>query len=109
MNKIFINYKNKIVNRYSKKSLIDSIKNNNYKYQVINYENFLAPDDIISVVYVESNINSKGTLINENVYTLNVGLKEKEKIKDSYIFVGNYKEVIANYLINSWYLSLVPI
>lgn len=99
INKIFINYKNKIINGYSKKSLIDSIKNNNYKYQVINYENFLAPDDIISVVYIESNINSKGILINENVHTLNIGLKEKEKLKDSYIFVGNYKEVITNYLI----------
>lgn len=99
INKIFINYKNKIINGYSKKSLIDSIKNNNYKYQVINYENFLAPDDIISVVYIESNINSKGILINENVHTLNIGLKEKEKLKDSYIFVGNYKEVVTNYLI----------
>lgn len=99
INKIFINYKNKIINGYSKKSLIDSIKNNNYKYQVINYENFLAPDDTISVVYIESNINSKGILINENVHTLNIGLKEKEKLKDSYIFVGNYKEVITNYLI----------
>ena len=99
INKIFINYKNKIIHGYSKKSLIDSIKNNNYKYQVINYENFLAPDDTISVVYIESNINSKGILINENVHTLNIGLKEKEKLKDSYIFVGNYKEVITNYLI----------
>lgn len=99
IDKIFIDYKNKIIKNYSKKSLFDSIKNNNYKYQIINYENFLAPDDIISVAYIESNINSKGTLINENVYTLNIGLKEKEKLKDSYIFVGNYKEIITNYLI----------
>ena len=99
INKLIKDNKNEIRSKYKKKSLIDSIFNNNYKYQVIDYENFLAPDNIVGLVYIESNINSKGKLLKENVYSINIGLKEKEVLKDSYIFVGDYKEIITNYLI----------
>ena len=99
INKLIKDNKNAIRSNYKKKSLIDSILNNNYKYQVIDYENFLAPDNIVGLVYIESNINSKGKLLKENIYSINIGLKEKEVLKDSYIFVGDYKEIITNYLI----------
>lgn len=96
------NFKNKIKNGLKKKFGINSIKNvfnNKFDYQLVNYELYLAPERTFGLVFIVTNINHK-EIISEKVYTKNFSIDLKQPLKDSYIFTGNYKEVMTNYIYN---------
>lgn len=96
-----------IVNNSIKKEIskslgsgLKSIMDNNYIYNVVDYESYLAPDGIIGISFINSKINNKGKVISENVNTINLSINEKDKLKDNYIFVGDYKGLLTKYIKN---------
>lgn len=79
-----------IVNSYKNK-----FKKNQYSY--INYESFLAPDNNLSLVFIITT-EKNNKILNEKIETYNFNISTGERLKHSYIFVGDYKSFINNYL-----------
>lgn len=76
------------------------ISNNVSKKSVIDYESYNSYDGVISVVFIENKINNKNKRYYKNVCVLNLDPREKEELKDTYIFVGDYKSKITEYVDN---------
>ena len=74
--------------------------NNVSKKSVIDYESYNSYDGVISVAFIENKINKKNKRYYKEVYVLNLDPREKEVLKDSYIFVGDYKSKITEYVDN---------
>ena len=76
----------------------NNLFSNNYKYNFIDYEAYLSPDNIISFSFKNKVLSKKGKLEKTNVYTINIGIAEKQQLKDSYVFVGDYKSLFKQYI-----------
>ena len=88
------------IEKIRKELLKDNINKffNNNKYTFIDYESYISPDNIISFAFKNKIINKSGKLEKTNVYTVNIAVDLKEKLKDTYIFVGDYKSLFRKYI-----------
>ena len=96
---------NDIVNNSIKKEIsksliggINTLIHNDYTYNIVDYESYLAPDGIIGISFISSKVDTKGKVISEDVYTIN--LDTNDVLKDTYMFVGDYKSTFTKYIDN---------
>ena len=95
--------KSKIKQDLRKKFSINTIKNifsNKFDYQLVNYELYLAPERTFGLLFIVTDVNNKGKIISQKVYTENFSIDLKQNLKGSYIFTGDYKEILTNYIDN---------
>lgn len=103
LDKQIIKIKSKIKQDLRKKFSIKTIKNifsNRFDYQLVNYELYLAPERTFGLLFIITNINNKGKIISQKVYTENFSIDLKQRLKDSFIFTGDYKKMLTNYIDN---------
>lgn len=79
---------------------LNEMVHNSITYCIVDYEAYLAPDGIVGLTIISSKINNKSKVLKQNVYPINLHINEKNILNDTYIFVGNYKDTIANYIDN---------
>ena len=82
------------------KNNIGDIIKNKHIYNITDYESYLAPDGIVGIAFINVKINNKGKVISKSVNTINISKSENNTLTDNYIFVGNYKDTITNYIDN---------
>ena len=102
INKEISNIVNKSIKKDVTKGLISGFKSiihNDYIYNIVDYESYIAPDGIIGISFINSKVNKKGKVISENVYTINLDINQG-KLKDTYVFVKGYKDTFAKYIDN---------
>ena len=102
INKEISNIVNKSIKKDVTKGLISGFKSiihNDYVYNIVDYESYLAPDGIIGISFINSKVNKKGKVISENVYTINLDINQG-KLKDTYVFVKGYKDAFTKYIDN---------
>lgn len=103
LDKQIIKIKSKIKQDLRKKFSINTIKNifsNKFDYQLVNYELYLAPERTFGLLFIVTDVNNKGKIISQKVYTENFSIDLKQNLKGSYIFTGDYKEILTNYIDN---------
>lgn len=94
----------KIISKYKKEILKNKDNNlakvlkNNYKYRLVDYESYISVDNIVSIVFKKSILTKAGKLEKESIDTLNIVTTEKEVLKDTYMFIGDYKSLIKKYI-----------
>ena len=103
LDKQIIKIKSKIKQDLRKKFSINTIKNifsNKFDYQLVNYELNLAPERTFGLLFIVTDVNNKGKIISQKVYTENFSIDLKQTLKDSFIFTGDYKKMLTNYIDN---------
>lgn len=103
LDKQIIKIKSKIKQDLRKKFSINTIKNifsNKFDYQLVNYELYLAPERTFGLLFIVTDVNNKGKIISQKVYTENFSIDLKQTLKDSFIFTGDYKKMLTNYIDN---------
>ena len=95
--------KKEIINSINNKSILDKIndlKGNKLSYGLVDYESYFGPDGIIGIAFKKYEIDTKNKKTNESVIAINIEKNEKQKLKPTYLFVGNYKSKITSFIDN---------
>lgn len=75
---------------------INNIKTN-IESSIINYESYYAPEGLISLAIITFNYDND-KLKSSNVDNYIIDYKTKKDVKDSYLFIGDYKNIVTDYL-----------
>ena len=106
IDKIVSDYTKKIAKKYAKHANVSifrcfrEMSSKKVPYNLITYESYMGPDGVVGIVFNIYSFDNKGNIKNKYIETLNVHALEKDKLLDSYIFVGDYEKTIFKYIDN---------
>ncbi len=88
---------NKFIKEYGNEINISKMEEISY-YQYIDYETYLAPDNTMSIIFNEAIEANDSNVLSEKNYVYNFSIDTGEVLKNSYLFIGDYKSPITSYL-----------
>lgn len=103
LNLIIDKQKKRLINGINSKSIsnkISDLKENKVSYDLVDYESYFGPDGIIGIAFKKYEIDTKNKKMTESVITINIEKNEKQELKPTYLFVGNYKSKITDFIDN---------
>ena len=95
--------KKELIDGVNNKYILDKIsdlKNNKVSYDLVDYESYFGPDGIIGIAFKKYEVDTKYKKVTENVIPINIEKNEKQELKPTYLFVGNYKSKITDFIDN---------
>ena len=89
--------KNRFIKNY-KKSFKQKLSGDIF-YDAVDYYSFQGDNGTMSVIFVENIFDKGNVCIEKNVYHENFSFDDKDTLKDTYIFNGDYKSALKDILI----------
>jgi peptidoglycan/xylan/chitin deacetylase (PgdA/CDA1 family) len=89
--------KNRFIKNY-KKSFKQKLSGDIF-YDAVDYYSFQGDNGTMSVIFVENIFDKGNVCIEKNVYHENFSFDDKDTLKDTYIFNGDYKSTLKDILI----------
>ena len=89
--------KNRFIKNY-KKSFKQKLSGDIF-YDAVDYYSFQGDNGTMSVIFVENIFDKGNVCIEKNVYHENFSFDDKDTLKDTYIFNGDYKSALKDLLI----------
>lgn len=89
--------KNRFIKNY-KKSFKQKLAGDIF-YDAVDYYSFQGDNGTMSVIFVENIFDKGNVCIEKNVYHENFSFDDKDTLKDTYIFNGDYKSALKDLLI----------
>lgn len=89
--------KNRFIKNY-KKSFKQKLSGDIY-YDAVDYYSFQGDNGTMSVIFIENIFDKGNVCIEKNVYHENFSFDDKDTLKDTYIFNGDYKSALKDLLI----------
>lgn len=89
--------KNRFIKNY-KKSFKQKLAGDIF-YDAVDYYSFQGDNGTMSVIFVENIFDKGNVCIEKNIYHENFSFDDKDTLKDTYIFNGNYKSALKDILI----------
>lgn len=89
--------KNRFIKNY-KKSFKQKLAGDIF-YDAVDYYSFQGDNGTMSVIFIENIFDKGNVCIEKNVYHENFSFDDKDTLKDTYIFNGDYKSALKDLLI----------
>ena len=78
----------------------DNNKDTENYFQYIDYETYLAPENMVSLIFIEAQVANESNVISEKAFVYIIDLESGKFFKDEELFRSGYEKRITSELIN---------